>query len=49
MKMALKDIRRDPVSPCKDFWHVMRVGAVLTVAVFLITWGVASCLAPQIP
>lgn len=49
MKMALKNLRRDPVSPPADFWRVMRVGAVLAAAVFFVTWGVVSCVAPAIP
>lgn len=41
---SLGNIRRDPVSPCKDFWHALRIGLAAAVAIFLVTWGVSAWL-----
>lgn len=37
----LKQIRRDPVNPCEDFRHAMRVGIVIAIIIFLTTWGLS--------
>lgn len=39
---SLGNIRRDPVSPCKDFWHTLRVGFVAAVIIFFMSWGFAE-------
>lgn len=42
--MRIKDIRRDPVSPCDDFWHAVRVGVAAAAAIFVLTWLVSCVL-----
>lgn len=37
----LKTIRRDSVSPCEDFRHALRVGAVIAALIFIATWGLS--------
>lgn len=33
--MKASRLRRDPVSPCADFWHALRVGGVIAVLIFV--------------
>lgn len=40
----IQNLRRDPVSPCKDFWHALRIGLCAAAIVFLVTWGVSAWL-----
>lgn len=32
----LRTIRRDKRDPCSDFWHTLRIGLVIGVALFFI-------------
>lgn len=39
---SLGKIRRDPVSPYKDFWHALRIGIGAAIIIFFVTWGLAE-------
>lgn len=41
---SLRNIRRDPQSPCKDFWHALRIGIGAAIIIFFMTWGLAEWL-----
>jgi hypothetical protein len=41
---SLGNIRRDPESPCKDFWHALRIGFAVAVFIFFVTWGISTWL-----
>jgi hypothetical protein len=41
---SLGNIRRDPESPCKDFWHALRIGAGFAIIIFFMSWGFAEWL-----
>ena len=43
---SLGNIRRDPESPCKDFWHALRIGIGAAVIIFFLSWGFAEWLLP---
>ncbi len=39
MRNSIKQLRRDPVSPCADFWRAVRIGMVMAIMIFIFTWG----------
>ena len=43
---SLGNIRRDPESPCKDFWHALRIGLAAAGIIFFMSWGVAEWVMP---
>lgn len=32
----IRDLRQEPVSPCKDFWRALRIGSAIAVIIAVV-------------
>lgn len=44
MIKQIKGLRKEPETPCKDFWRTMIIGAWMALVIFVVSTGVGIWL-----